>query len=170
MRMRYVTSLFLPLSSTKGHIASEKNEWTFRLSSTETRCNVSTFGVLGLELDISKEAEENLAIIKKHLTWYRENQTAIFSGRVYTQGVANRSSMYSFYVVSKEKVFVLAKIDNVNSKSVKSLKIPNLEKGTYVFKDQEFSSEYLKNQGLKLTDLFKQKRNSTIIFEIIKKK
>ncbi|OOM13904.1 alpha-galactosidase [Clostridium saccharobutylicum] len=157
LMIQYGTSMCYPLSSLSNHVTAVPNHQIDRVVPLNFRNNVSTFGVLGYELDLSELSEDELNEIKDQVSEYRKRQKLIFSGtfsRLKSPFCGNETA---WQVVSKNKEEVLVGWYKVlakpNQRNQSYLKLVGLEKDYYYSvsnDDTIHSGAALMNMGIRL--------------------
>lgn len=74
------TSLVYPISTMGAHIADIPSHQTRRKTPIETRSDVASSGLLGLELDLAKLASDDLNVLKTKIDFYKANRALIQFG------------------------------------------------------------------------------------------
>ena len=69
-----------PMSVIAAHISASPNHQTLRQTLLETRFNVASFAMLGLELNLSDLKDEELEILKTEIEVYKSVRDLIFTG------------------------------------------------------------------------------------------
>jgi len=149
------TTLAYPLSAFSNHVSAIPNDQVKRNTPLEMRQNVSDFGPLGYELDVTKLSDEQKQIIKENIKFYKENRELLLHGRfqqllnldpssnVVSWGVTNSNKTESF-------IGFYRKIAQPNSSVVRHVKVPFLTDDLHYLTDNggRISGRVLKNVGL----------------------
>lgn len=94
-------SYFYPPSTMGAHVSQSPHQQTLRRSPLETRFNVSSFGLLGYELDLNhlnlKEKEE----VRNQIIWYKKHRNLMQYGRFY-RFVKEKDNRVNFQVAEKD--------------------------------------------------------------------
>jgi alpha-galactosidase len=83
LNIQYGTSMLYPLSTMGAHVSASPNHQVLRTTPIETRFNVSAFGLLGYELDLSKLKRFEKAAIKNQIIFYKEHRNLLQFGTFY---------------------------------------------------------------------------------------
>lgn len=88
------TSYAYPPSTMGAHISASPNHQTLRKTEIETRFNVSSFGILGYEMDLSTLSAQDKQIIQAQISFYKHYRALFQYGRLYrlSDGPQNRST------------------------------------------------------------------------------
>lgn len=97
------TSYGYPLSVMCNHISAVPNHQTKRESSEETRYGVASFGVLGLQYDLTKIPKEELAFLKESISEYKEMRAMITDGSFYRLTDTFETNFAAWQLVSADK-------------------------------------------------------------------
>lgn len=74
------TALLYPISTISAHVSAVPNHQTGREVSLTYRYRVAASGVLGYELNVSQLTEEEKALTREHIRWYKEHRDILISG------------------------------------------------------------------------------------------
>lgn len=77
MKIQYGTSFVYPVVSMGSHVSAVPNHQLYRETPLETRGNVAYFGTFGYELDLNLLSEKELEVVKKQITFMKENRNLI---------------------------------------------------------------------------------------------
>ena len=77
------TSMLYPLSTISNHVSGDRSHQVFRHTPLETRFNVSCFGVLGYELDLTQLTPFDTKVITKQIEFYKSHRNLFQYGRFY---------------------------------------------------------------------------------------
>ncbi|MGM0172936.1 alpha-galactosidase [Enterococcus sp. DIV0800] len=103
IKIQYGTSLVYPLSTIGAHVADVPSHQTRRITPIETRSDVASSGLLGLELDLAKLTPDDLHILKEKIAFYKNNRSLIQFGK-FTRLISpfeNNDAAWSF--ISKDQ-------------------------------------------------------------------
>lgn len=90
--------------STYGAHVSRDFSITKHRSSLEDRFNINSIGAFGYEMDIRKDSKEDLDIIKKQISYYKEHRHLIQFGHYYcVDNCFDDDRYYSFVLVSDDQ-------------------------------------------------------------------
>lgn len=81
IKIQYGTSIVYPISTIGAHIADVPSHQTRRNTPIETRSDVASSGLLGLELDLAKVTRNDLYVLKEKIKFYKENRALIQFGK-----------------------------------------------------------------------------------------
>ncbi|MBS5952146.1 MAG: alpha-galactosidase, partial [Clostridium sp.] len=157
LKIQYGTSMCYPLSTMSNHVTAVPNHQIDRITPLELRNNVSTFGVLGYELDLSKLSEEELNEIKGQVDEYRERQKLMLSGTFWRLRSPFDGNETAWQVVSSNNEEILVGWYRVlakpNQRNQSYLKLVGLENEAYykvTDDDTIYSGSALMNIGIRL--------------------
>ena len=85
------------------HVACSPSHSTLRSASVENRFNVSAFGLLGYELDITQLNRFDKAAIKKQIEFYKKYRNLFQFGTFYRIGDFFKSEIAKWEIVSEDK-------------------------------------------------------------------
>ncbi|MER2001603.1 MAG: alpha-galactosidase [Carnobacterium inhibens] len=77
------TLLGYPLSTFSNHVSASPNHQVERVTSLQTRQNVSIFGPLGYELDLTKLSDEEKEEIKTCISFYKKHRNLLVHGEFF---------------------------------------------------------------------------------------
>ncbi|MGL5970525.1 MAG: alpha-galactosidase, partial [Cetobacterium sp.] len=105
IKIQYGTSLCYPVSAMGAHVSAVPNHQTNRITSIKTRGNVAFFGAFGYELDLNKISDEEKAIVKNQIEFFKENRELIQFGDFYrlVSPFEKKMNDAAWMVVSKDK-------------------------------------------------------------------
>ncbi|MDD3170712.1 MAG: alpha-galactosidase [Bacilli bacterium] len=100
------TSYGYPLSTMGAHVSDIPNHQTLRSTPLSSRYNISIFGVLGYELDITLLSPKELSEIRKQIEWYKNYRRVLQFGRFYrsSKTIFERNNCYFWAVGENETV------------------------------------------------------------------
>lgn len=130
LMIQYGTSIVYPISSLGAHVSAVPNIQVGRITSMETRGNVAMFGTFGYELDLEQLDENERKIIKKQITFFKEQRELIQSGEFYRLVNPFEANMAAWMVVDGERKKALVgvyKILNVPNHSYEFLCLKGLD-------------------------------------------
>lgn len=81
--IQYGTSFAYPLSTMGAHVSDSPSAQVVRKTPLETRFNVSAFGLLGYEFDITKLTPFEEKVIQKQIAFYKAHRRLFQFGRFY---------------------------------------------------------------------------------------
>lgn len=97
------TSYGYPQSVMTMHVAAETSFACLRSSSIEHRFNVSAFGVLGYELDVTKLSKFERVAIKKQIEFYKQYRNLLQFGEFYRIGDFFKDDVAKWQIVGADK-------------------------------------------------------------------
>lgn len=154
LKIQYGTSLVYPLSSIGSHVSASPNHQVGRVTSMEMRAAVAYFGTFGYELDITQLSEEDRALMKEHIQFFKENRKLIHSGTFYRLKSPFEGNETAWMVVSEDKKEALVGFYQVLAQpnpKYQRLKLEGLDEETlYVIEEngQERYGSDLRHAGL----------------------
>lgn len=103
------TSYGYPISVMCNHISAEPNHQTKRISSLASRYGVASFGVFGLQYDLTKLQKGELNYLKSCIAEYKEIRSLITDGSFYrlTDGFSDNFTAWQLVSSDKKISFVL---------------------------------------------------------------
>ncbi len=103
------TSYGYPVSVMCNHIAAVPNHQTKRTSALETRYAVASFGVLGLQYDLTKLPQTELEALKAYIAAYKEMCSDIVNGTFYrlTDGFSGNFAAWQLVSTDRKTAYVL---------------------------------------------------------------
>lgn len=97
------TSYGYPQSCMGMHVACSPSHSTMRNATVENRFNVSCFGLLGYELDVTQMNKFDRAAVKKQIEFYKAHRSLFQFGTFYRIGDFFKEETAKWMVVSKDK-------------------------------------------------------------------
>lgn len=82
-KIQYGTSYVYPLSCMGAHVSACPNDQVGRITPFETRANVAFTGAFGYELDLNRLSEEEIALVKRQVEFYKKNRSLFAKGDFY---------------------------------------------------------------------------------------
>lgn len=101
--IQYGTSIVYPQSTMGAHVSGRPSHQVLRSTPIETRFNVSAFGVLGYELDLTRLSTFDLKVIKKQIEFYKMHRTLFQFGTFYRHESPFEGNCMSWSVVSEDQ-------------------------------------------------------------------
>ncbi|MGN0545711.1 MAG: alpha-galactosidase [Acutalibacteraceae bacterium] len=103
------TSYGYPISAMCNHISAVPNHQTKRISTLETRNGIASFGVLGLQYDLTKLPKEELVYLKNCIAEYKQMRPLITDGSFYrlTDGFEDNFTAWQLVSADKKTVYVI---------------------------------------------------------------
>ncbi|MEG0294336.1 alpha-galactosidase [Enterococcus sp.] len=157
LKIQYGTSLLYPLSSIGAHVSIVPNHQTNRLTPIETRGNVAFFGAFGYELDLNQLSEDEIAIVKEQICFYKEYRSVIHNGSFYRLiSPFEEGNETAWMVVSQDKKIAIVghyKVLNEVNRSYHRMALKGLDVDfEYQIGNQLYSGAELLNAGWITTD------------------
>ena len=85
------------------HVSDTPSAQVLRKTPLETRFNISSFGLLGYELDITQLTKFETAVIKKQIDFYKKHRNLLQFGELYRLKNPFETNEMQLIVVSKDK-------------------------------------------------------------------
>lgn len=148
------TALAYPLSAMGAHVSDCPNHTVGRVTPFETRGHVALAGTFGYELDITKIAEEEQAMIPEQVSMYHKYNDLVREGDYYRlASFRENHKLDAYMVVSKDKTEALVTYVQVlaqpNMRSRKLRLAGLLEDRMYQLDTGEvFGGDLLMNEGI----------------------
>jgi len=101
--IQYGTSFLYPQSVMGAHVSDSPSAQAIRKTPLETRFNISAFGLLGYEFDITNITPFEEKVIKKQIAFYKEHRNLFQYGRFYRIKSPFETNNTAIAVVSKDK-------------------------------------------------------------------
>jgi alpha-galactosidase len=76
-------SMLYPLTTHSNHISEVPNHQVGRVTPLKTRYDVAKYGVLGLELDLTKLSEAELTTLATYIADYKQHRTSVMASQFY---------------------------------------------------------------------------------------
>lgn len=108
LKIQYGTSLVYPIRSMGAHVSAVPNHQLGRITPLETRANTAFFGAFGYELDLNSLSDEELAIVKNQIRYYKENRKLFQQGTFYRLLNPYEGNETSWIVVNEDKTKAIA--------------------------------------------------------------
>ena len=164
LKIQYGTSMCYPLSSISNHITSVPNQQINRVTPLKFRNNVSVFGLLGYELNLSALCEYEFNEIKDEINEYRRYEKLILTGNFYRLKSPFEGNETAWQVISSDGEEILVGWYKVlaepNALNQNYLKLTGLRKDNYYTvsndnkdssnNDHIYSGAALMNIGIRL--------------------
>lgn len=145
------TAICYPLSSISCHIAASPNHVVRRETPMNTRAKVASFGILGLELDITQLEDNEIKILKTELDDYKSISNLILNGDYYRISSFNDNNTHdSWMVISKDKrqaVFTFVQVVARHNNREFKIKLTGLNPNSLYRIESELFSEPLMLHG-----------------------
>ncbi|MCH1625037.1 alpha-galactosidase [Ferdinandcohnia quinoae] len=161
LKIQYGTSLVYPIYSMGSHVSAVPNHQTLRTTSIETRANTAYFGTFGYELNPLELSEDERAVIKQQVQFYKKHRKLVRDGDLYRLLNPFENNETAWMIVSKDKKEALIGWYKVlatpNSSKQQVLRLKGLDENTlYYVEGQEkaFYGDELIHRGLTLPTEF----------------
>lgn len=145
--IQYGTYYGYPQSVIGAHVSDSPSMQVVRKTPLETRFNISAFGLLGYELDISKLTPFEEKVIRKQIEYYKTHKNLFQFGQLYRLKSPYNTNEMHLVVVSKDKTEAMLGIfQNIEEPNAEFTKItlPMLDKNKkyrIVKREQYFNLE-----------------------------
>ncbi|MFA7076523.1 MAG: alpha-galactosidase [Candidatus Izemoplasmatales bacterium] len=107
------------------HVSDSPSAQVIRKTPLETRFNISAFGLLGYELDITKLTSFETKVIKKQIEFYKKHRHLLQFGDIYRLKSPFKTNEMQLIVVSKDrKEAILGIFQVLQEPNAEYLKIP----------------------------------------------
>lgn len=134
------TSYCYPLSSISNHVSGHISHQTLRFTPLESRFNVSSFGVLGYELDLSKLTRFDEKVIKKQIEYYKKHRSLFQFGSFQRISSVRNSNESIWLLQNKEKDegMLLYMQDKARpNPPLKKIPLKGFKEGMYIIQSRE---------------------------------
>ncbi len=134
--IQYGTSFLYPQSVMGAHVSDTPSQQVVRKVSLETRFNISAYGLLGYELDVTKISPFETKVIKKQIDFYKKNRELFQFGTFYRLKNPFKENSMAIAVVKEDKTEAILSV-------FKAKEIPNygLEKFPMYMLDENLNYE-----------------------------
>jgi alpha-galactosidase len=108
LKIQYGTSLVYPISAMGAHVSAVPNHQVHRITSLEMRGHVAMSGNFGYELDLTKLSEEEKAIVKQQVAFYKDIRRLVQFGTFYRilSPFEGNETAWMFVAEDKSEAFV----------------------------------------------------------------
>lgn len=108
LKIQYGTSLVYPISAMGAHVSAVPNHQVYRMTSLEIRGHVAMSGNFGYELDLTKLSEEEKAIVKQQVAFYKDIRSLVQFGTFYRilSSFEGNETAWMFVSEDKSEAFV----------------------------------------------------------------
>ena len=136
-RIQEGTSLFYPLSNMSNHVAGGVSHQMFRFSPLETRFNVSCFGLLGYELDITKNMPFDDKVIKEQTAFYKKHRHLFQYGHFH-RIPHDKYTVWAVVDDNKEEAIVMVYQSRMEpNPGIKRIRLPFMAEGEYTIESRK---------------------------------
>ncbi|WP_422116737.1 alpha-galactosidase [Brachybacterium sp. UNK5269] len=128
-QMNRWTSQLIPLELMGSHIASGRSHTTGRLHTLGFRAASALFGHLGIEWDLARASEAELAELREWITLFTQHRELLFTGDL-VRADRGETSLWLHGVVSEhadEALFTLAAVTRSGESHQERLRFPGLD-------------------------------------------
>ncbi len=155
LKIQYGTSFAYPINTIESHVSVCPNHQTGRYTPLKTRGIVSMDGILGYELDSTKLSEEEKAVCREQVKFYKKNYRLIAEGDYYRLASPYENPYFTAWQhVSKDKKKSLVSLvltDKEGNDAQRYVKLKGLDReAMYRIEGQKgrYSGALLMNAGL----------------------
>ncbi|MGN0144383.1 MAG: alpha-galactosidase [Clostridium sp.] len=135
LKIQYGTSMCYPISSISNHITSVPNQQVNRITPLDFRNNVSTFGILGYELNLLTLSNEEIDAMKKQIVQYKKYQTLVLNGTFWRIKSPFEGNETAWQIISPDNEEILVGwyriLAEPNNRNQNYLKLTGLHKDFY---------------------------------------
>ena len=166
------TSLVYPVSTMGAHVSAVPNHQVRRVTPLAFRGAVAMMGRYGLELDLEKLPEEELAELQRQIAFYEKYQQVIHQGDLYRLTSVYGHRFAAYEIISEDKLTVMVFVYSVTGKpniAPQQLHLQGLEPGAKyreVSKERTYDGSMLMNIGIPVDTRYDMEA-SIYIFEKI---
>lgn len=154
LKIQYGTSLIFPPVMTCAHLSESPNHQVGRITETTMRADVAMAANLGIMLNLERESEADISLVKEKIAWYQAHRKLLQFGDFYRLMSPFESQYTAWLFVDTEKehaILFFYQILNEASKPFVKLKLQGLDSTkVYQINDESFSGDELMNFGLYL--------------------
>ncbi|SJN41552.1 Alpha-galactosidase [Luteococcus japonicus LSP_Lj1] len=122
---RWTTQL-LPPEMLGSHIASGASHTTGRHHDIAYRAATAVFGHLGVEWDLAKASDEEIAQLKAWIAWYKQNRALLNRGRLVRVDPPQPGAFLHGVVGEDRAIFALTLLELPGTWSIGSIQLPGL--------------------------------------------
>ncbi len=128
MTQKY-TGLLLPIEMSGNDISASASHTTGRTSSLDFRAGVALLGYLGIQWDLTRATEVELAELTEWVALYKSHRRLLHSGRAVNTDHADPSLMVRGVVAHdrSEAIFTLAQLTSALAPSAGRVRVPGLD-------------------------------------------
>lgn len=174
LKIQYGTSFVYPVNTLESHVSVCPNHQTGRIVPIKTRGIVAMDGILGYELDSTKLSEDEKAVCRDQIKFYRKNYKVIAEGDYYRLTSPYENQYFTAWQhVSKDKkrsLVGLVLTDKESNDAQRYLKLKGLEKDAfYRIEGQKgrYSGALLMNAGLPVPNWFNEYEGLQICLKMV---
>ncbi|MBO5526056.1 MAG: alpha-galactosidase [Clostridia bacterium] len=166
------TSYGYPPCTMGAHVTASPNHQSGHASPIETRFNVACGGLMGYELDPTKCTEEEIAVIKKQISFYKKYRELFCFGTFYRLDPKDGGEGFMFVSPDKAQAIVVGVVKNkVTARNHYRLRLKGLDPSfNYSVKTREQSNykeelsyvaggDLLLQSGIQMQDIFSDTEN-----------
>lgn len=126
-RMLWWTGQLLPAEVMGSHIASGHSHVTGRWHDLEYRAATAVFGHLGIEWDLARASDEEIAALKWWIDWYKANRHRLLTGRSVRQELPEPGVWFKGIVGPEGGIYSLAAVENTSEAGLGMIRFPGLQ-------------------------------------------
>lgn len=158
LKIQYGNSLVFPISMICAQLSEVTNHQVGRVTDVDMRANVAMSGNFGIMLNLARESQADLAIVKESIDWYKANRRLIQYGDFYRLLSPFESNETSWLFIDEAKeagVLFYFQVLSEPSKVLKKVKLQGLDPDSlYEINGQILSGDELMAYGLYLNHEF----------------
>ncbi len=128
-RMLWWTSQLLPAELLGSHIASGRSHVTGRWHDLNHRAATAVFGHLGIEWDLARASEEEIAELAWWIAWYKEHRGRLLTGRLVRVAMPDPGVWFKGVVNEFGGIYSLSVLEATPAVNLGVLRFPGLEPG-----------------------------------------
>ena len=128
-RMLWWTSQLLPAELLGSHIASGRSHVTGRWHDLNHRAATAVFGHLGIEWDLARASEEEIAELAWWIAWYKEHRGRLLTGRLVRVAMPDPGVWFKGVVNEFGGIYSLSMLEATPAVNLGVLRFPGLEPG-----------------------------------------
>lgn len=152
LKIQHGTSMVYPISSMGAHVSAVPNHQTHRKTSLEMRGHVAMAGVFGYELDATRLSEQEKAIVKQQIAFYKTHRRTLQYGTFYRLESAFTSNHPAWMFISQEQDEIIVCDVTVLSEAaapIRTLKLSGLDpQAIYELEGARYGGDELMYVGL----------------------
>ena len=126
-RMLWWTGQLLPAELMGSHVASGRSHTTARWHDLNFRAATAVFGHFGIEWDLAKATDEEIAQLGWWIDWYKRNRETICTGELVRADLADPEVYFKGIVAADKAIFSLSMLKVTDAVSLGRLRFPGLD-------------------------------------------
>ena len=158
LKIQYGNSLVFPTSMICAQLSEVANHQVGRMTNVEMRANVAMSGNFGIMLNLARESQADLAVVKASVEWYKTHRRLIQYGdfyRLISPFESNETAWLFIDQAKEEGVLFYFQILSQASQPLKKVKFQGLDPDSfYEIRGQILSGDELMAYGLYLNHEF----------------